>query len=144
MDEIWSVEVRQSFVVSITEVKVTSLFSYHHHYQSKNRPNILSTSFFMSPVDKVEVWTFQYYQYLFSALLISGGSPSASGKSVEVFVPSTGQHCALPDLPNLRHSHTIEGMVLCGGGTSGIGTMTTCLTLNGTGWETTTTLLERR
>ena len=75
---------------------------------------------------------------------MSGGSPSLSFKSVDVFVPSTGQHCALPDLPAERVTHTMEGMVLCGGGNYGIGTMTTCLTLNGSGWETTTTLLERR
>ena len=97
----------------------------------------------MSPVDKVEVWTFQYYQYLFSALLISGGSPSASGKSVEVFVPSTGQHCTLPDLPARRYWHTMEGMMLCGG-SKDIGNRTSCLALTETGWETTATLLEQR
>ena len=75
--------------------------------------------------------------------MISGGSPSSSvGKSVEVFVPSTGQHCTLPDLPAERYLHTMEEMVVCGGPYSDTGT--SCLSLTDDGWETTTTLLERR
>ena len=75
--------------------------------------------------------------------MISGGSPSSSvGKSVEVFVPSTGQHCTLPDLPAKRFYHTMEEMVVCGGGDND--TWTSCLSLTDDGWETTTTLLERR
>ena len=77
--------------------------------------------------------------------MISGGSPSSSvGKSVEVFVPSTGQHCTLPSLPTKRYRHTMEEMVVCGGGDNDSGTRTSCLTLTGDGWETTTTLLDGR
>ena len=72
-------------------------------------------------------------------MIISGGRRS-SDKSVEIFVPSTRQHCTLPDLPAGRFIHTMEGMVVCGGGQ----TRTSCLTLTDDGWETTTTLLERR
>ena len=79
-------------------------------------------------------------------LIISGGIPSSSvGKSVEVFVPSTGKNCTLPDLPASRSFHTMEEMVLCGGGgNSGTSTRTSCLKLTDDGWENTTTLLEGR
>ena len=81
---------------------------------------------------------------LISGLVISGGEPSDSvGQSVEVYVPSTGQHCQLPDLPARRYYHSMEKMVLCGGGSS-YDTRTSCLTLTDAGWEVTTTLLEER
>ena len=64
------------------------------------------------------------------------------GQSAEVYVPSTGQHCQLPDLPDNRRRHTLENLVLCGGQLSDTGT--SCLTLTGDGWERTTTLLEQR
>ena len=63
------------------------------------------------------------------------------GNSVEVYIPSTGQHCQLPDLPgDPRYFHTMEEMTVCGGyyGTR------TCLTLIDGTWQTTTTLLEER
>ena len=73
--------------------------------------------------------------------MISGGYPSSSvGKSVEVFVPSTGQHCTLPDLPTWTYGHTMEGMMLCGG----VANRSSCLTLTEDGWKTTTTLLKER
>ena len=75
-------------------------------------------------------------------MIISGGEGPKSSlwKSVEVFVPSTGQHCTLPDLPEKRLAHTMEGRVLCGGTGSG----QSCLALTEAGWETTTTLLNWR
>ena len=87
---------------------------------------------------------FNIINILYLGLIISGGGPSSSYKSVEVFVPSTGQHCTLPDLPARRYGHTMEEMVVCGGGVHGSGTRTSCLSLTDDGWETTTTLLERR
>ena len=78
-------------------------------------------------------------------LIITGGESTGNGvKSVEVemFVPSTGRHCTLPDLPGGRGGHTMEEMVLCGGGDSV--TRRSCLTLTEAGWETTTYLLEQR
>ena len=87
---------------------------------------------------------FNIINILYLGLIISGGGPSSSYKSVEVFVPSTGQHCTLPDLPARRYWHTMEEMVVCGGGAYDSGTMTSCTTLTESGWETTTTLLERR
>ena len=83
---------------------------------------------------------FNIINVLYLGLMISGGSPSSSYKSVEVFLPSTGQHCTLPDLPAKRSGHTMEEMVVCGGGDND----TTCTTLTEAGWETTTTLLEER
>ena len=77
----------------------------------------------------------------YSALIISGGRPSDSaGQSVELYVPSNGQHCQLPDLPERRYGHSMEGKMICGGWD----TQTSCLTLTSAGWETTTDLLEER
>ena len=73
---------------------------------------------------------------LYSGLIISGGISSSAVSLVEVFVPSTGQHCTLPDLPAGRYIHTMEEMVVCGGGQYS-GTRTSCLTLTDDGWETT-------
>ena len=75
---------------------------------------------------------------LYSGLIISGGP----GQSVEAYVPSTGQHCTLADLPNPREEHSMEGLVVCGGGYDDAGT--SCLTLTDAGWQRTTTLLEER
>ena len=78
---------------------------------------------------------------LYSGLIISGGyPPDSAGQSVEVYVPSTGQHCQLADLPAGRSLHSMEKMVVCGG----YDTRTSCLTLTDAGWEVTTTLLEKR
>ena len=80
-----------------------------------------------------------YISYL--GLVISGGAPSDSAaQSVEVYVPSTDQHCQLPDLPDERELHTMEKLTVCGGDY----TRTSCLTLTDNGWENTNTLLERR
>ena len=84
---------------------------------------------------------------IFRIGLIIAGSWTANSssdvpKSVEVFVPSTGQHCSLPDLPAGRWQHTMEGFVLCGG--HDVATRTSCLTLTDAGWETTTTLRQWR
>ena len=82
---------------------------------------------------------------LSSALIISGGLPREPvPNSVEVFVPSTGQHCQLPDLPgDPRDHHTMEEMTVCGGYYS-TSSETSCLTLIDGTWQTTTTLLEKR
>ena len=85
-----------------------------------------------------------YYSILYSGLLISGGFPwNSVGTSVEVFVPSTGQHCQLPELLDKRYYHSMEQMTVCGGYETDAGTSCLSLTADGT-WENTTTLLERR
>ena len=84
---------------------------------------------------------FNIIYILYSGLIISGGKPSE--KSVEVYVPSTGQHFQLQELPDSRLWHTMEKMTVCGG--EGEDTRTSCITLIDDGWrEYTTTLLEER
>ena len=76
---------------------------------------------------------------MYSGLIISGGENNA-GTTAEVFVPSTGQHCRLPDMPGFRrYFHTMEKMVVCGG----IKDEKTCLTLTDGIWKE-TQLLEYR
>ena len=66
-----------------------------------------------------------------------------SSTGVEVFVPSTGQHCKLAALPEPRGQHSMEKMVVCGGKGS-LDQMKSCLTFTDAGWEKTHTLLEQR
>ena len=77
------------------------------------------------------------------ALVISGGWTLDHVKNgispVEVYVPSTGQHCQLPDLPYIVQAHIQEGLMACGGFASFF-----CLTLIDGTWEKTTYLLESR
>jgi len=62
---------------------------------------------------------------------------------VEVFIPSTGQNCHLPDMPGKeRGAHTMEQMTVFGGVETS--TSTSCLTLTDGTWETSTTLQEER
>ena len=85
---------------------------------------------------------------IFLGLLISGGyykpgSDDARLTDVEVWSPSTGQHCTVSSLPTSRGEHSQEGSQVCGGNTTD--TRTSCLTLTAEGsWERTTTLLEER
>ena len=69
-------------------------------------------------------------------LIISGGN------TAEVFVPSTGQNCQLPEIPGAsRFLQTMEKMMICGGSN----TMRNCRTLMsdlGT-WQITTSPLRR-
>ena len=76
---------------------------------------------------------------------VNGSSiPDTVGTSVEVYVPSTGQHCQLPDLPAWRYGHSMEEKTLCGGGADS-DTATSCFSLTEEGtWEKTTDLLEAR
>jgi len=77
-----------------------------------------------------------------------GGSGTSGGSgvltSVEVWVPSTGQHCRVTDLPGWRTQHSQEAKTVCGG--IGSDSWASCLTLNAEGsWdETTRTLVENR
>ena len=43
------------------------------------------------------------------AVLITGG------KSAEMFHPDRDSPCVLPDLPDMRHSHSQDGSLVCGG-----------------------------
>ena len=73
-------------------------------------------------------------------MIISGGEDKA-GSSAEVFIPSTGKNCRLPDMPgSSRAFHTMEKMMICGGDK----TKKSCLTLIDGIWKETTTLLVDR
>ena len=83
--------------------------------------------------------------FLFLGLLISGGLFFGRLTDVEVWVPTTGQHCTLPSLPAGRDFHSQDGPTVCGGGYWGSVTRTSCLTLTGEGtWEGQTNLLMER
>ena len=77
--------------------------------------------------------------YIYSGLVISG-----RGKIVEVFIPSTGQHCKLANLPKDMSFHSMEKMVVCGGRGPGNMFVKSCHTLTDAGWRKTHTLLEHR
>ena len=65
---------------------------------------------------------------LITGILISGGS----GRSVEVFNPTTGQSCDLPSMPDQKFGHTMDGLTICGGP---IGYGNTCITFSSGKWE---------
>ena len=50
-----------------------------------------------------------------TGLIIAGGQAWSVLRSVEVFIPATGRHYSLPDLPNDRRDHTLTHNILCGG-----------------------------
>ena len=81
-----------------------------------------------------------YIGIVFLAVLITGGS-SSPRDTAELYLPSTGVSCALPQLPNERFYHTVDSKgLLCGGGATS--TRNTCLQWspdNGT-WEDQLTL----
>ena len=67
-------------------------------------------------------------------VLITGGvGDGRTGlSSVEVFSPSgVPLPCTVPPLPAFRGSHTQDGAVACGG----VGGITSCVTLTGSGWQ---------
>jgi len=70
-------------------------------------------------------------------ILISGGYGTFS--SVEVFIPSTGLSCSLPNLTDIRYGHTMASLTICGGGES-----LSCLSFSSGEWVTSHTLLEER
>ena len=72
-------------------------------------------------------------------LLMSGGA--GGGNSLEVFLPSSGQHCHLPTIPGEeRVDHSMSGLTVCGGYNS----LTSCISLSHGAWQNTTTLLQAR
>ena len=84
-------------------------------------------------------------------MIITGGVPDV-GWTVELFVPSTGHHCLLPEMRagNSRYlyEHSMEKNTVCGGQTQDL--IRSCFTLTKGNWdwnwkwEKTTTLLENR
>ena len=70
---------------------------------------------------------------------MSGGCGAYT--NVEVYVPSTGQSCSLPSLPDERISHTMDSLYICGGDYS---SSTNCLHFSSGQWYTSHTLVEKR
>ena len=78
--------------------------------------------------------------FLFPVIIVSGGYGSYDEytklTSVEVLSPSGAPlSCTVPLLPTLRHRHTQDGEVACGGGDYGAATRRSCVTLTGEGWQ---------
>ena len=67
-------------------------------------------------------------------MIAAGNHYGSVGKKVEMFVPSTGHHCKMPDLPDYRYHHTLEAMTVCGGSYGDI-TKLSCQTLTDGSWE---------
>ena len=87
--------------------------------------------------------------FLFPVIIVSGGYGSYDEytklTSVEVLSPSGAPlSCTVPLLPTLRHRHTQDGVVACGGGDYGAATRRSCVTLTGQGWQKSHQLQERR
>ena len=54
--------------------------------------------------------------YYIVGVLITGGSQDIFPSTAELYVPSTGESCTLPKLPDQREFHTgSEGGLICGG-----------------------------
>ena len=80
---------------------------------------------------------FNIINILYLGLIISGGGPTSSYKSVEVFLPSTGSQCELDKLTDWRLWHTMDATTVCGGGRDR-DIKTSCLSLTDKGtWEKT-------
>jgi len=43
---------------------------------------------------------------------------SSAGETVELFIPSRNKTCRLPDTTTYRYGHTVDGLLICGGGRS--------------------------
>lgn len=75
---------------------------------------------------------------------MSGGYEFDGRTSVEVFVPSTGQSCTFPSLPDHgRSGHIMDGLLICGSSRDKTAA-TTCLSFISGFWFTSHTLLEER
>ena len=82
-----------------------------------------------------------FVETLFLGLIVSGGYRSDT--SVEIILED-GTGYSLPDLPAPRYLHTMNGLLICGGGSYSL-TSSTCTTLSDTGsWVTSHTLAARR
>ena len=74
-------------------------------------------------------------------IMISGGGNTGSGNNAEMFIPSTGEHCHLPDIPGPpRDAHSASGSTICGGYYNKY----SCISLVDGVWKNTTTLQEPR
>ena len=78
-----------------------------------------------------------------SAVLITGDYESVE-RTAEIYNPLTNTSCSLPQLPEIRYSHTQDGDLACGGGPTSV--QTTCVKwspASGT-WTKSHTLRQKR
>jgi len=66
------------------------------------------------------------------AIIVTGGSPGESAKTAEALSSDGTPLCFLPNLPNDRRAHTMDGDLLCGGLTQA--SKDTCLKFENGGW----------
>ena len=71
-----------------------------------------------------------------------GGGDGRAYTSVEVFVPETGQSCSFPSLPYNLVEHTMNGLLICGGGD--IVFSKNCLSFSSGNWTPSYTLVKER
>ena len=63
----------------------------------------------------------------------------------EVFIPSSGKSCSIPELPDTRISHTMDSEYLCGGNwVHNPDVQTTCLKFENNQWTYSHTLSKKR
>ena len=75
-------------------------------------------------------------------VVAGGGGDGRAYTSVEVFIPPTEQSCSLPSLPNMRVDHTMNGLLICGGGD--IVFNKDCMEFSSGNWTTRNTLRKER
>ena len=85
-------------------------------------------------------------------MIISGGGGSDDASyTVEAFVPATGQHCKLPNIPakpnswelGPRFGHSTEGLKICSGGPQ-TASRANCISLTDGTWQMSNELRENR
>ena len=82
--------------------------------------------------------------YFCLAIIITGGDPSSSYRSVEILRSNGSYWCSLPNLPDDRHEgHTQSGLITCGGYDPS-DTQTSCLSFTDGQWSTSHQLQHRR
>ena len=85
-------------------------------------------------------------------MIISGGEGSDNASyTVEAFLPATGQHCQLPNIPAKPHSwdlgprsgHSMEGLKICSGGPQ-TASRANCISLTDGTWNVANVLVTNR
>ena len=90
----------------------------------------------------ISVFLLIYQQFRFNSAVSISGVIITNKYSAEIYLPSSGTFCTLPNLPDMRVEHTMDNDMACGGGD----TPDTCIKFSqATGtWENLLTLNVRR
>ena len=57
--------------------------------------------------------------YIAGVLITGSEDTEDSGKTAELYLPSSATSCSLPTLPDKRYAHSADGGLLCGGWDTG-------------------------